>query len=90
MRVVRGARRLLRAVAHRKCASLAENGWVHDGLGRSLSAAGKRDGVLRNYRRSLELVPDNDNARRLWRALKRARTDPRYALEQAPSRSRCR
>ncbi len=40
-----------------------ENGYAYDSLGEGLLATGDREGAIRNYRRSLELVPDNDNAR---------------------------
>lgn len=41
----------------------AENGYAYDSLAEGMLAAGDREGAIRNYRRSLELVPDNDNAR---------------------------
>ncbi len=40
-----------------------ENGYAYDSLGEAYFVAGDRENAIRNYRRSLELAPDNDNAR---------------------------
>ena len=52
-------------VVLRRNAELYPQSWnVHDSLGEALAAAGDDAGATASYRRSLELNPDNDNARR--------------------------
>jgi|GEM_PF-5629665 len=57
-------------VVLRRNAELYPASWnVHDSLGEALAAAGEWAGAAASYRRSLELNPDNDNARRQLEAL---------------------
>jgi len=40
-----------------------DSGNAHDSLGEAYLAAGSESQAIASYRRSLELTPDNDNAR---------------------------
>jgi predicted TPR repeat methyltransferase len=58
------------AMARLNAELFPESGNAYDTLGEMLAHAGERDAAIAAYERSLELDPDNDNARERLRALR--------------------
>jgi tetratricopeptide (TPR) repeat protein len=50
---------------------LFPNSWnVYDSLGEAYAAAGKKDLAIKNYERSIEINPKNDNGKKMLESLK--------------------